>query len=545
MNWQTRKIAIVFVAGLLNLCQAAAQARSSSQASAGTLTLEGTVRDPAGNLVPDATVLLENGGQPRPLETTTDAQGRFAFANLSPGLYTLRARKAGQADAIRDSIRLPFPEHKRLDVVMAASDRGKTGDVWSPETISLDDKTDFTVAGVTDWSAAGGHGSDAHLRASEALARDTRGLARGPAGEDTAAARMRNHSEENLRSALAREPASFALNHELGELYLRSHRAREAVPLLEAASQIDRGNYANDYDLALAYEGSGDLVRARDQVRKLLEQGERADLDRLAADLDEQMNDPLSAVRRYERAAALDPSEQNYFDWAAELLIHRAIQPAVEIFTKGSQAYPRSERMRAGLGAALYAGGAFDKAAEQLCAASDLSPRDSTPYLFLARMAESAPQPLACVEEKLARFATEEPENAPANYYYALALTKRLQASGDAAVAERIERLLQKTIRIEPRFAEAYVALGARLAEKGDLASAIAAYSKAVELNANLAEAHFRLGQAYKRTGETLKAQNEFAAYKRASQTEMAAVERQRRDVRQFVVVLKAQSPPP
>ena len=35
------------------------------------------------------------------------------------------------------------------------------------------DKPNFTVAGVTDWTAVGGHGSDATLRTSEALARET------------------------------------------------------------------------------------------------------------------------------------------------------------------------------------------------------------------------------------------------------------------------------------------------------------------------------------------------------------------------------------
>ncbi len=35
------------------------------------------------------------------------------------------------------------------------------------------DQPNFTVAGVTDWTAVGGHGSDASLRTSEALARET------------------------------------------------------------------------------------------------------------------------------------------------------------------------------------------------------------------------------------------------------------------------------------------------------------------------------------------------------------------------------------
>ena len=46
----------------------------------------------------------------------------------------------------------------------------------SSEPMQFNDSTDFTVAGITDWTAAGGHGSDVNLRTSEALAKETREL---------------------------------------------------------------------------------------------------------------------------------------------------------------------------------------------------------------------------------------------------------------------------------------------------------------------------------------------------------------------------------
>src|SRR5437660_10591576 len=153
----------------------------------------------------------------------------------------------------------------------------------------------------------------------------------------------------------------------------------------------------------------------------MLASSKRADLHRQLGDVDEQMNDSLAAVHEYERATQLDPSEQNYFAWATELLLHRAIQPAVEVFTKGAAKYPHSERMLAGLGAALYASGLYAQAAEQLCAASALKPSDSTPYLFLGRMVQAYAKALPCAKESLTRFAYERPDSAVANYYYALA----------------------------------------------------------------------------------------------------------------------------
>ena len=61
---------------------------------------------------------------------------------------------------------------------------------------------------------------------------------------------------------------------------------------------------------------------------------------------------PLAAVREYQRAVELDANEPNLFDWGAELLVHRAVEPAIEVFTKGNRLYPQSSRMLLGLAAA-------------------------------------------------------------------------------------------------------------------------------------------------------------------------------------------------
>jgi len=270
----------------------------------------------------------------------------------------------------------------------------------------------------------------------------------------------------------------------------------------------------------------------------MLADTDRADLHRLLGDVDEHMNDSLAAVHEYQRATQLEASEQNYFAWASELLLHRAIQPALDVFAKGAHAYPASERMLAGLGAALYASGLYAQAAERFCAASDLNPADPTPYLFLGRMARASPEPLPCSGEKLARFSREQPENALANYYYAVALWKEARDSDKATL---VETLLKKSIAIDPKFPEAYLQLGIVYADRGEPGKAVAAYQNAIAVNPNLAEAHFRLGQAYKKTGEPLKASQEFQAHQRIQQSEALALEQQRREIQQFVVVFKDQ----
>jgi len=253
-------------------------------------------------------------------------------------------------------------------------------------------------------------------------------------------------------------------------------------------------------------------------------------------------------VREYEQAARLDPSEQNFFAWGTELLLHRAVKPAVEVFDKGTATHPKSARMLAGLGAALYAGGSYADAASRVCAASDLQPADPTPYLFLGKMEKAAPDPLPCVEQKLARFAHDQPAAALANYYYAVALWKESRNnekdSGHRSTLRQVEALLQKAIAADPKLTEAYLQLGAVYAVQGEFPQAISAYQKAIEVNPQSGEAHYRLALGYKRTGENEKSERELQLFKQADKTETAAIEQQRREIRQFLIILKDQPQP-
>jgi tetratricopeptide (TPR) repeat protein len=414
--------------------------------------------------------------------------------------------------------------------------------------MEFDDKPNFTVAGISDRANAGGHGSDVSLRTSEALARDTLALKlSGPDGVSSRApnaganARESREVEDKLRAALKQAPESFEANYRLGEFYLASERHREAIPLLEAAYRIEPGNHANGYDLALAYRANSDLPRAREQVRKVLAIKDGADEHRLLGDLDERLGDPLEAVREFEQAVRIDPSEPNYFDWGTELLLHGAVRPAVEVFTKAAGIHPRSSRMLVGLGAALYASGAFDAAARRLCEASDLKPADPTPYLYLGKMEKASPTPLPCSEQKLARFVAEQPENALANYYYAMTLWKREKGSENSKALQQAQVLLEKAVAIDPKLGEAYLQLGVLYSGRDAFEPAIHAYEKAVEVSSQLGEAHYRLALAYKRKGEEAKSRQEFQLYEQTEKTETAEIERQRRELQHFLVILKDQ----
>ena len=253
----------------------------------------------------------------------------------------------------------------------------------------------------------------------------------------------------------------------------------------------------------------------------------------------EKRGDALEAVREYQRAAELDPSEPNLFDWGTELLLHRAAEPATEIFAKGHRRFPGSLRMILALAVACYARGDYDEAARYFFEACDLNSGDPGPYMFLGKAQSLEITRLDGYVDRLARFAKLHPDNAWANYYYATGLWRRRKGPEDYATPARVEELLEKSVRLDPSMGAAYLQLGIVYSDHNDDAKAIAAYQKAIEVSPRMDEAHYRLGQAYERTGQKVKARKELDAYRQMSNESQQIIERERSEIQQFVFELR------
>jgi tetratricopeptide (TPR) repeat protein len=477
--------------------------------------LKGFVRDSNGRPVADATVFLQLATTAQtpsvPSETThTDSAGAYRFASLPEGAYVLRAEKKGDgsrgiSSAVISSanigrIALARKEMREVNLVLVSSQESESQNAPpatptpakpgapSPEFF---DEPQFTVAGVTQASNSGGHGSDTVLRTTEALAKATVSLSKESAAESSPPASAA--TESSLRDTVARNPKDPALHHQLG-------------------------------------------------------------------DVEEKLGNPLQAVREYQRAAELDPSESNLFDWGTELLAHRALEPASEVFARGHRQFPKSVPMLVALGVAWYARGSYDRAAEYLMNASDLAPENPTPYLFLGRMQSVQTTSSEGSTERLARFAKLQPDNALANYYYAVSLWKAAEkqsvqqpggATNNNSDSERsasVESLLLKAVQLDPKSGAASLQLGIVYSQRADFSRAISSYQKAIavstgeaspESDETLAEAHYRLAQAYSRTGEKTKAQEELQLHANFAKKIKDDTERERREVQEFVISLR------
>jgi len=416
----------------------------------------GIVSDAQNRPLADAAVSLESDDHARKFTTRSDPLGHYRFEAVPAGSYTLRASKAGFLDRNEGPFAVRQGELKSMVLYLTVeSAAAPAKDALSAAEFT--DEPQFNVAGVTDPSNLGGHGSDVVLRTKEALAKET-----------------------------------ASLNH-------------------EATSQPTKNP-----------SGPEELAETHARLAEMAEREGR----------------PLEAVQEYQRAAELQPNEPHLFAWGAELLLHRAFEPAIEVFAKGHRLYPDSVRMLVGLSVAIYDQGKTGEGEKLLLEACDLNPSDATPYLFLGRLQETEKIEPAGWTERLQRFASLHPEDSQAHYYYAVALSKQSGESGDLTT---VESELKKAIALDPHFGIAYLQLGILDSERKDFSAAIYAFKKAIETSPLPDEAHYRLAQVYRQLGETEKAREETVLYNQTSQQKAKEAEQKRHEIQQFIYTLRGQ----
>ncbi len=435
------------------------------------------MRDSSGHPVAGAVVYLQVKDGLQTISAHSDATGIYRFSGLRAGTYVLRVEKTGYSQAAISACVLGPKEAKIVDLRLEAPKNPPTQ--GSPPAQSgqgqpeFFDEPQFTVAGVTDGTNLGGHGSNTIVRTKESLAKDVATL-----------------------SASAGKPPITGPPPSAGS---SRGPAQEGLVLQDLAGQ-----------------------------------------HHLRGDIAEKSGDSLEAVREYQKAAELNASEVNFFDWGAELLLHRAVEPAIEVFSKGNRLFPHSARMLVALGVAWYSNGSYDQAAQRLCEASDLNPDDPEPYLFLGKIQSVETNQSECSVERLKRFVKLQPENALANYYYGVNLWKRRKGPDDTETVAQAESHLTRAVQLDPKLGVGYLQLGILYAERKDFSRAISSYQGSIQASPQLEEAHYRLAQAYKRTGEKEKAEEELRVYDRISKSKDEEVERERRESRQFVYTLRS-----
>lgn len=348
-------------------------------------------------------------------------------------------------------------------------------------------------------------------------------------------------AEAQFKKAITLEPHNYEANHDFGEFYVRAGNLKAAIPYLKEAARQDPSAYDNSYDLALAYEQTNQMKSAERLIHQMLARKDTAELHNLLAEAEEKLGDYVAAANEYERAAHLDPSESNIFDWGSELLLHHTVDPAIQVFSQGAEHYPDSPRLAVGLGIAYFLRGSYDDAVKALLKATDLTPADARAYYFLSKAYDMAPGQADDVIRHFERFSELQPQNARAHFYYAMSLWKGKQAQSSGGWVDQVESLLKKSASLDPAFPDAHLQLANLYSQERKYAEAVPEYQRALKLDPSVADAHYRLGQAYVHLDKKDLAQKEFQLHKELYEKHLVEIDEQRTKIRQFIYSMKGE----
>jgi Flp pilus assembly protein TadD len=321
--------------------------------------------------------------------------------------------------------------------------------------------------------------------------------------------------ERRLLEVVRGAPDSFEAQYQLASFYLQQGKLQAALPHLQRARAIDPGNDACGHDLALALIELTKLDEARTLITSMIGTHETGELHNLLGNVEERAGNFAGADAEYERAAHMAPTEEHLFDWGNNLLQLRAFEDATKVFTPAIARHPQSARLHVGLGIAQYSRGQYEEAVKSFCEAADLAPSDPRPYQFLGEMYGVAPALGDEITRRLARFAKSQPRNAAAQFHYAMSLWKGQPAGAPSPNLRQVEVLLRRAVTLDSKFAKAFLELGILLSDRQRYTEAIQELRHATRLEPDLAQAHYRLAQAYQRTGQQALAAKELETFQR------------------------------
>lgn len=97
--------------------------------SQSTTSLRGVVTDAQGGVIPGTVITLTDRDKGTVRQVVTDAVGEYAFLQMPPGTYALKAEKPGFSTATRDNIKLLVNTPASLDVQLAIGNATETVNV--------------------------------------------------------------------------------------------------------------------------------------------------------------------------------------------------------------------------------------------------------------------------------------------------------------------------------------------------------------------------------------------------------------------------------
>jgi tetratricopeptide (TPR) repeat protein len=334
-------------------------------------------------------------------------------------------------------------------------------------------------------------------------------------------------------------PGSPEMFTRLGAEQAEAGDCTGAVGNLQKALELDLHAATTRYNLGLAYTRCGDAAHAAEMLEPLRALEDSAEVENLLGEVYEKKTEYLNAVRAFQKAAEMEPRNEDYrFDYILELLAHHNFDAAVLVAEPAVQDFSNSIRMRLALGVAYFGRGRFTESTQSFSETAKRFPEAELPLYFLALAADSTSTDLAETRGLLEAYRERHPEQYWP-YYFLGRYALRTDASSDQkADPDRAERLLKESLERGADFAEAHCELGNVFSTQKRWREAIEEYKKATHLNPKLSQAHYRMALAYRRIGDLPGSQRELEVYRKLKQEE-SQEGLQLRQVRVFLYKLR------
>lgn len=314
---------------------------------------------------------------------------------------------------------------------------------------------------------------------------------------------------------------------------------REAIPMLEEAVRRFPDSESARRNLARAELETGNLTGARKHAGDAFHLKETAEVHGLLGDILEAGKDPVAALQHYQEAVKLDPSESNLFALGYQFLSHWNWKEAEQIFESALERIPGSWRLSLGLGTACMGQNEYEKATQVLLRATESDPNALLGYHLLAQSFDQSSDSFGKAVARFEEFHRRNPDDPWALYYQVLAAFRSASKAHASLDEERSLGSLQKALARRPDFFQAQFLLGEIQFEQKRWDAAVSAFEKAVELDPNHVEAHYKLALAFRRSGRTEEAKVEMARYQALKKTQEQELTERVAQTTRFIVELK------
>jgi tetratricopeptide (TPR) repeat protein len=336
-----------------------------------------------------------------------------------------------------------------------------------------------------------------------------------------------------LTTAARLNPANAGTQQALGQAWMLEKQPARAAEAFQAALAQNGDDPALLYNTALALYDCGKAGEAEPLLARMPDVDSSAEAQSLYGDVDEQLGHYEDAGRHYAAAVRLNPTEANLYVLGIEFLRHWTFDPAAKEFEAGVRVFPQSQRMRLGLGVALYGAGKYDEAIPVFADLLSENPANTMYAELLGRtctVLTEGEQPKCAA---LTAYAEQHPNDAVLATYAATSILHQPADSGQLDIARH---LLETAIHANPSLPEAHYGMGLLLQTESEWPQSIPELQAAIRLRPDYASAHYRLAMALSHTGQHDQARAEIALQQKYNREEQAGVDARLKQVTTFLV---------